>query len=568
MRPPFVVRLDPTSFDGATSSSPPGENEREGLKQLWNAWNGKVRGLFDQGSRIENLYWRRWHMDQRQGHEQHAPPIPQNFPHDLSASIEAVESRRATEDLEAFLRSTLQAAQPAGQAALVHQPPTFALPPSRSTGPAPQPALPPPIQSSFQPPVLHAPQPQSLAFNPSPERGYSSLPSASQPPVPAGSTAPQNRIIATPSWTALISDPGLSANIGSSVLQADAQRPLQPSQQPPALPSSSSLGYPLTTPAPLTPADPFVTAAGIPTYGMGTLSAVNHPIPAPVPSPSFTLPPTATLFSDLPSALSSAPPTAIPPAFFSSYGMYQPVVAPYPRFLTPSPEPSILGELELELGPTTGEFDPSMTGPPAPPPEPDGMDSVWKDLEACTAEEAKQDPFEGLSLAQMRSRANSLEAIDRDAATRFEAYGVNAGGASMAEQAAREVAEAARTVGCAAGGHMMDLGSVVKGKRKADDEATAGLLEKKTKGACPDGLDLADMMAGSANGVNGGTKLGAGGKKNRNPHSTQLPGSGPRRQQKEEGSEGHDGPICSHCASITTPLWRRGPDDELLCNAY
>ncbi|ORY57121.1 GATA zinc finger-domain-containing protein, partial [Leucosporidium creatinivorum] len=24
---------------------------------------------------------------------------------------------------------------------------------------------------------------------------------------------------------------------------------------------------------------------------------------------------------------------------------------------------------------------------------------------------------------------------------------------------------------------------------------------------------------------------------------------------------------CTHCGSVTTPLWRRGPDDELLCNA-
>ncbi|KAM0755275.1 hypothetical protein T439DRAFT_322314 [Meredithblackwellia eburnea MCA 4105] len=56
-------------------------------------------------------------------------------------------------------------------------------------------------------------------------------------------------------------------------------------------------------------------------------------------------------------------------------------------------------------------------------------------------------------------------------------------------------------------------------------------------------------------------------KKNRNPHATQLPGTGARKMPKMEATEGHEGPQCSHCQSIVTPLWRRGPDDELLCNA-
>ncbi|KAK4703721.1 hypothetical protein P7C70_g2491, partial [Phenoliferia sp. Uapishka_3] len=56
-------------------------------------------------------------------------------------------------------------------------------------------------------------------------------------------------------------------------------------------------------------------------------------------------------------------------------------------------------------------------------------------------------------------------------------------------------------------------------------------------------------------------------KKNRNPHATQLPGSGARKLPKVEAEAGHEGPSCSHCQSIATPLWRRGPDDELLCNA-
>lgn len=50
-------------------------------------------------------------------------------------------------------------------------------------------------------------------------------------------------------------------------------------------------------------------------------------------------------------------------------------------------------------------------------------------------------------------------------------------------------------------------------------------------------------------------------KKNRNPHASQDGGDC-------SGVVGGKGPVCSHCESVSTPLWRRGPDDELLCNAF
>ena len=56
--------------------------------------------------------------------------------------------------------------------------------------------------------------------------------------------------------------------------------------------------------------------------------------------------------------------------------------------------------------------------------------------------------------------------------------------------------------------------------------------------------------------------------KYRNPPSTQAPGGGRRIVPKLEIEEGHVGPKCSHCSCITTPLWRRGPEDQLLCNAF
>jgi hypothetical protein len=68
--------------------------------------------------------------------------------------------------------------------------------------------------------------------------------------------------------------------------------------------------------------------------------------------------------------------------------------------------------------------------------------------------------------------------------------------------------------------------------------------------------------------ANGSTSAATTNRKNRNPHATQLPCNGTRKGIKAEATEDHAGPICSHCDAITTPLWRRGKEDELLCNAY
>lgn len=146
--PPLATshRLQPSNFDPLAATSAPGDEDLARLRDTWNAWNGKARKLLDQvsavpgvqrdsptspprpltsfphssvpsrsqGSRIENLWWRRWHMDRRHGLVQHASPSL-NSPHPdlygLHASVEAHERRKATEDLETFLRTTLQQAQ-------------------------------------------------------------------------------------------------------------------------------------------------------------------------------------------------------------------------------------------------------------------------------------------------------------------------------------------------------------------------------------------------------------------------------------------------------------------------
>lgn len=200
----------------------------------------------------------------------------------------------------------------------------------------------------------------------------------------------------------------------------------------------------------------------------------------------------------------------------------------------------------------------------------------------------KRDPFEGMSLAQIRSRANSLEAVDRDAA-RYESFGVGSG-LEPSDRAAFEVRD------------RVDKGKEregTKGKRK-NERGDGGAVGKKNKNVLPSTStststtnaqqdsflasspstveSTSPTLTGSAEeaspnfdpnskNASGSSSNANGSKKNRNPHATQLPGNGQRKLPKEEAGEGHQGPICSHCGSITTPLWRRGPDDELLCNA-
>jgi hypothetical protein len=455
--------------------------------------------------------------------------------------------------------------------------------------PVPHPAPPPTA-------TIHAPQPR-LPFQPSPDWTYAALPPVSN----AGHTG----IVSTPSWTAVIPAAASSGSNGAPQISPPSQAGALPNSSMPTS-SSSALGHGSTPAyAPFQnlqapsgmPSDPFAFAAAAAAAnasgsGSGSAFPFASTSSGTMASPSF--PPNATIFSDLPAALSSAPPIGAPPAFFSSYGMYQPVVAPYPRFLTPSPEPSVLGELELELGPSAGEFVP-------PENNNDGLDEVWKDLEERDGvqqhvssdglvhhhhqqpQQPKKDPFEGMTLAQMRSRANSLEAVDRAAATAAATsrYNFYASAEDQIASAAEEVKLAGQAMqtsvsppsdeagsnsaSTAAGG-----GPGKKAKRKANGASSsmAGGNSKKNRSANTVAFAAPAAAVDAENDPNpdGSKPALNGGRKNRNPHSTQLPG--PRRQGKADGAEdGHEGPICSHCGSVTTPLWRRGPDDELLCNA-
>ncbi|GAA6009555.1 hypothetical protein JCM11491_003603 [Sporobolomyces phaffii] len=705
----LVLRIDPSNSDFdplAVSTSPPADSHirQTELGRLWNAWNAKARKLLDQDSRIENLFWRRWHLERKRdmySHQQplhpssqypappyHAAPPPLAAPSNSHFDRINEAGRQASRDLEAFLSNTLHNTQPA----IVPCPPTFppSIPPSpysqlrqNLTNATPSPSVP---HSHVVAPQPYRPAPFAQLphqYQPSPEWAYTALPPVSMPPsLPQSSQGGQNRIIATPSWTALIQDssPQLQQNHAPPQPAAanyypPAAPPLHPNHhppQPPTVPSHypSSLNpalhphpQPQTQPHPPPPPNPY--------------SFFAHPhssAPPTLHTPSFTLPPSATVFTDLPSALSSAPGLdSAPLSFYSSYGSYQPIITPYPRFLTPSPEPSILGELELELSEldhlatththgassggangTTGTAragagagatldyesviganggaDDLHGGPSGvnggggddedgvtsdedgvdavggggdqdmkavwnefrPPPVPSTSAASRRDANGAGvasfstsaptygaagsasvagSSSSKRDPFEGMSLAQIRSRANSLEAVDRDAA-RYEAFGVGSG-LEPSDRAAFEVRD-----------------EVKKGKGKAKEKpkggkrknarGDGGTVGKKNRNAAaastassPSTVEsTSPNLAGSDDASptfdHTGAKVlsaAAVSKKNRNPHATQLPGSNQHAVGKDEAGDGHSGPICSHCGSITTPLWRRGPDDELLCNA-
>ncbi|GAA5905684.1 GATA-type transcription factor [Sporobolomyces salmoneus] len=765
----FVLLLDPSNCDleqtlntspptATTPSSQPTpststtEQRKEQLRHLWNAWNGKARKLLDQESRIENLFWRRWHLEQKEPNMYSqlpmypvaavsnsssagptssststsqfgvagigmgmgmgmgmgypvVPPLGLTASSSSNAHFDRINEagRQASRDLEAFLSNTLHNAQPP----IIANPPTFP-PPSPYTQlhqnltnatPSPHLVAPQPYRPSpfAQPPLHHH---QHHHYQPSPEWAYNSIPPSSMPPphsLPptSNATGNQNRIIATPSWTALISDssPQLhQSSVPVPVPVPHSQASAAANYYPPAPAPSSSSSASNPQPPTLPPPSPFPVSTAPSSSNPYSFFAHPHSTAPPLHghtshSHSFTLPPSATLFSDLPSALSSMggqdqqPPP--PLSFYSSYGSYQPIITPYPRFLTPSPEPSILGELELELelgelgelegtgvgvgvgpgvgpggGGTNGTLDyeeviagtgiedgPGPETGAATGEEGEGdqeMSSVWKEFgssndhdgtderssrgggrtvsiqpEASTSAPtptgigSKRDPFEGMSLAQIRSRANSLEAVDRDhAAGRYKSFRGGGGGGGEGGGSGFEVNGQVNGKGRENRKGKGKEKESLKGKRKNSrgDGGTAGKKNKNlvaAAGSAPstatsnqDSVPIASSPStiestsptlttasedaspnfdnqngfgsgGGVGGKNGGgaSSTGAGSKKNRNPHATQLPGNGQRKLAKEEAGEGHSGPICSHCGSITTPLWRRGPDDELLCNA-
>jgi hypothetical protein len=406
--------------------------------------------------------------------------------------------------------------------------------------PRPPPQLPQHPQPHTSAPILHAPQPHHAY---PPPLDWSQAP----PLIP-----PPNRIIATPSWTASFTDP-----MPSALPQSSSQSLFNPTSfSPPPAPDSTISNSSTTAPS----SYPFSNAA------------------------LFTLPPTTTFFNDVNSAMASS---AAPSAFYSSYGLYQPISGPYARFLTPSPEPSVLGDFELDL---------DMGG---------AGESLWRELDTAADDRGSgegsgggegssmgrgtSDPFAGMTMAQVAaSRANSpggggqngayeqstmtdhpsrpptlpqsfatpdgsgFDLYDHQQYAAYASEGFGGNGNGNLSLAGGESEWAAR--------NGESGGEGVAGPSSASTDAKGAKKQRKSRAKPRTGEKGSDAHGATAGGKTGG-------KKNRNPHATQLPGNGTRKLPKPEASEGHEGPMCTHCGSIATPLWRRGPDDELLCNA-
>lgn len=309
------------------------------------------------------------------------------------------------------------------------------------------------------------------------------------------------------------------------------------------------------------------------------------------------------------------------PAFHSSYGSYNVVQGPYSRFLTPSPEPSLMGSLgmdEMNDGFRDAERGGEVT-----------FESIWRDFEERGGRERTTDPFEGLIIAG-RSGGTSPRPeqgrpvfdIEGDEMARLERR--LEGGERYEQRTVADCPPQPPTLALPQNSYdqqpaydprslqyryplaypgSFDAGQPAQQQPSVYDsphfrpqhpssnesspydsvDPSRGALDWSAQATH---LESAPAEAGPSNGGDAGpaTKAvkrkrkpkekaapaagaAAAHKKNRNPHATQVPGTGSRKEPKVEASDDHEGPSCSHCASIVTPLWRRGPADELLCNA-
>lgn len=352
----------------------------------------------------------------------------------------------------------------------------------------------------------------------------------------------------------------------------------------------------------------------------------------------FALPPNASLFPDLNSSLATSTSsaaqggalgpssfdngtTAPPSAFYSSYGWYQPVVGPYPRFLTPSPEPEPLPDFTAFGGSTTTkasgdngvaegdatansnrdffagmsldgqEHGPSHVGSVAsasrdssraqspayggPADDSHGSKRVKSEWAALSDDEQA----EAQAQAEMANRFDSYNSVEGTNNGNGSARGTGkVAGVKRARSSKKGSSTATTNQGSSGGGDVGDGGTKLppkkrgrpKGSTKAAKEAA--LLAAAAAAAAAAG-HVAPSTSLSQQQLPSDSELGSGqaslSKKNRNPHATRLPGSGPVSVDGADDGQNGVGPSpqCTHCGSVTTPLWRRGPDDELLCNA-
>ncbi|SCV71246.1 BQ2448_2834 [Microbotryum intermedium] len=631
-----------------TTVSPPSEHQVEHLKATWNACTAKLASLLEPGSRLENLTWRRWNMERLASNDNGTGNGNSTDKNNSFYGTAEQQTNRSTYPMPPpglnqrfdFVKAQEESLALDSLLGLSSAPPLRATP---STSAPPPPSMPQPQQQQqnfhqHRSLPLHAPQPHN-AFQP---MGWAAQ-SLEPPP------APSRIALATPSWTALF-----------------------PSSAPPPVSNAFSPG----SFSPSAPSQTQLTAPPLSNSLSGPSSGTASPYPfQPQSAGLFTLPPATTMYDDVNTALASS--SGGPPAFYSSYGLYQPISGPYARFLTPSPEPSVLGDFELDLelasGGSGSGVDPGKSGDGG-----DGSNSIWNGTTPGSASNGTGlspvgalatggDLFEQMasisasSRPGMPTRGDSYESSTlHDAPPRPPTLALFSGLSTLAGAATSSAALGSLGNPSADGEdpfqelqqHMQDYSFPVDDATAASMSAWPATIEEdeiesalpsasgsspklgpqlgliksgkprkprkprapKVKGVdAPDASTLAAASASTSTrpspeqastsastsaavpmpppqtqvaypGVAGNSletspeDLGstalsdAGpsrtiGKKNRNPHSTQLPTNGVRKIVKPEAEEGHAGPICTHCSSIVTPLWRRGPDDELLCNA-
>ncbi|KAK4047536.1 hypothetical protein OIV83_005323 [Microbotryomycetes sp. JL201] len=386
-----------------------------------------------------------------------------------------------------------------------------------------------------QPPVL-APQPQLPPQQPIPEFALGWAHPANMTSSVIGSSAqPMSHIIATPSWTAMFPDPPLPSQLPSASSAPAPQSQQQPTQQHQSNQAANSAYYQPFSPP---PAPPSVVSNGSTSqmsqqFNVGVPFGMGNPF-SNASAALFQLPPPTTLFPDVNQALTSTAGTTS--AFYSSYGVYQPVQGPYPRFLTPSPEPSVLGDFELDLG-----------------------DTSWAAATAAAAD-----------LDNDASKNNQAADIMNGDAQPYDDEGQPESG-HKSEWAARsdDELESERIAAESAAKAQQIKSSTKRARSRANSKKDPNAPPKKRGRPRkvpvePAPAPVDESMKVSHLGTTARVGVKGGAKKNKSSHAS-LQQTG--EEQQPLTTETVDSPQCSHCGSMSTPLWRRGPNDELLCNA-
>lgn len=306
------------------------------------------------------------------------------------------------------------------------------------------------------------------------------------------------------------------------------------------------------------------------------------------------------------------------PAFYSSYGIYQPIQGPYSRFLTPSPEPDVLDTLGLqEMFSSYRSATDDQRGPGSSKSGAGEMtfESMWRDFDERAERERENresgtvpsmDPFAGMVIEEegrsggatpiptivmpppqdigfqankvgrsqstggMKRARSHDELGDRERRSSAVQYGTSSASSyppSIQHQPQHPFAQNPYLNLVPTPQPQLHYSYPVSQAQAQHLPSTSSALPCAPLPYLPPSVNPSPpSTARSRRPAPSTLPKASKSKKSRNPPSTQVPG-GPRKISKGEAGVGHEGPSCSHCRCVVTPLWRRGPVEELLCNA-